>query len=611
MYKENILHSRDHYKKSDLRLEAPPASFDYSDELSAELDTLKKLQLLDSTTWAKFVKLFKNQGVDDSNQGWRCEYWGKMMRGACYTYKCSLPDDELYAVLEDTVRDMLTAQDELGRITTYSVEVEFHGWDLWGRKYIMLGMLYFLDICRDDELADRIVSALMRHADYMISKLGREEDGKKVIAACTNNWDGLNSCSILEPFMLLYNITKEQRYMDFAEYIVSFGGTLHQNLFNLAYEDKTPVYEYSQTKAYEMISCFEGLAEYVKVTGNEYYRKAIINFANRVLREEATIIGCLGCDFESFDHASVEQFNAAHTGIMQETCVTVTWMKFMWQLWRMTGDMKYMDAFEISAYNAMSASLKRHNDPEANGGLLLPIHSYNPLHHEVRLDLVGGQQFIDEKSIYGCCVCISSAGFALEALASVGCDADDGIYVNLYRNGTFRGDGFTLEMKTDYPKEGRVEFSVSTENERKLYIRVPAWAESAWLELGGAEINNASGRCFELKISGKIKFALVLDMPVRFIRPAEVADVSVDVDNYISVQRGPIVFAYDETLDAEPVLAIDESVSADMTTTAEAGIECRQAMAVKDKNGDRIILVDYASAGQEKEHKVCAWMRTK
>ena len=126
----------------------------------------------------------------------------------------------------------------------------------------------------------------VRHADYMISKLGREEDGKLVIAACTNNWDGLNSCSILEPYMLLYNITGEQRYLDFAEYIISFGGTLHANLFDLAYEDKTPIFQYHVTKAYEMISCFEGLAEYVKVTGNEYYREAVIRFGRRVLREE-------------------------------------------------------------------------------------------------------------------------------------------------------------------------------------------------------------------------------------------------------------------------------------------------------------------------------------
>ena len=64
-----------------------------------------------------------------------------MMRGACFTL-ASLPageeTDELYAVLEITVRDLLTTQDGLGRISTYSAEKEFRGWDLWGRKYVML-----------------------------------------------------------------------------------------------------------------------------------------------------------------------------------------------------------------------------------------------------------------------------------------------------------------------------------------------------------------------------------------------------------------------------------------------------------------------------------------
>ena len=611
VYKEAIRRSRDHFLYSDARFALDAGSFDFKDDLSGELAAMRRVQLLDASVWRKFVNLFRRPGVDDADSGWRCEYWGKMMRGACYTYAASpQPDDELYEVLEDTVRDMLGAQDELGRFSTYSVKAEFNGWDIWGRKYIMLGFIYFLDICRDDGLADRIVEALIRHADYMLSKLGREEEGKRVIAACTSHWDGLNSCSILEPFVMLYNITHQQRYFDFAEYIISFGGTLHQNLFDLAYEDRIPVHEYSVTKAYEMISCFEGLAEYTKVTGNEKYREAVIRFGRRILREETTVIGCLGCDYESFDHAVGEQFNGSHRGIMQETCVTATWMKFCWQLWRMTGDNVFIDAIETSAYNAMSAALRRHIDMEDNGGVPIPIHSYNPLRHEIRFESVGGKKNIDDCSYYGCCVCISTLGFALDALAAAGTDRDGKLYVNLYRNGTIRNGGLELTMETDYPKSGAVHVKAGGfEGERTIVFRVPGWAEKASADIGGVTVAGLKDQLV-LKVKAGASFTLQFDMPAVFSRPSDVSDTPTDVKNYISVRRGPIVFALDDRDDDSEPAAIDECRRPRIADTGEAAVPARQALAVKTRGGPEVILVDYASAGQERSHTVSAWIRT-
>ena len=40
---------------------------------------------------------------------------------------------------------------------------------------------------------------------------------------------------------------------------------------------------------------------------------------------DITVIGCAGCTL--FDHSAVRQLDAAEKGVMQETCVTVMWMK--------------------------------------------------------------------------------------------------------------------------------------------------------------------------------------------------------------------------------------------------------------------------------------------
>ena len=296
----------------------------------------------------RFVEQFKQEDADYEG-GWRGEYWGKMMRGACFTYSYT-QNPQLYKILTDTVLDMMEAQEENGRISSYGVHHEFWAWDVWARKYVLLGMQYFLEICTDEELTAKIIKSMCGQVDYIMTKIGDPAEGKKLITAATSNWRGLNSSSLLEPIVRLYSITKEQKYLDFATYIVNCGGTEVINIFDLAYEDKFYPYQYPITKAYEMMSCFEGLLEYYRVTGIEKHKISVINFANKILESDFTIIGSCGCTHELFDHSTVRQANTTNGVIAQETCVTVTLMKFFYQLTLLTGDAKYSDAFETALY---------------------------------------------------------------------------------------------------------------------------------------------------------------------------------------------------------------------------------------------------------------------
>ena len=134
------------------------------------IDFVVENQLLDEATWALLVEQFRKQ-EDSLNGGWRGEYWGKMMRGASLTYQVT-KNERLYSVLSHTVRDMLTTQDSLGRFSSYRADKEFFAWDTWGRKYVMLGMLYFFEICKSKELKRKIVTSLKKHADYIIDRVG-------------------------------------------------------------------------------------------------------------------------------------------------------------------------------------------------------------------------------------------------------------------------------------------------------------------------------------------------------------------------------------------------------------------------------------------------------
>ncbi|MBQ2716368.1 MAG: hypothetical protein IJF21_06170 [Clostridia bacterium] len=130
-------------------------------------------QLSDREMWRRFVDQFRRP-IDGVNNGWRGEYWGKMMRGAVLVYEYSR-DAELLDILTETVCDMLSVIDEDGRISSFTKETEFRAWDLWCRKYVILGMEYFLEICPDEALKNEIISFISLAADYIIAHIGKEE----------------------------------------------------------------------------------------------------------------------------------------------------------------------------------------------------------------------------------------------------------------------------------------------------------------------------------------------------------------------------------------------------------------------------------------------------
>ncbi len=609
---------------------------------------IEEFQLLRTDLWKRFVQQFKEDA--DYEAGWRGEYWGKMMRGACFVYSYS-KNPRLYQVLTDTVKDMLTTQDVHGRISSYAISHEFDGWDLWSRKYVLLGMQYYLEICQDDRLVSQILDSMCRQVDYIMSKIGDPEEGKILITKATRHWRGLNSVSILEPIVRLYCITKNQKYFDFATYIVNCGGTDVVNIFDLAYEDKFYPYQYPVTKAYEMTSCFEGLLEYYRETGIEKYKTAIINFANKILESDFTIIGSCGCTHELFDHSTVRQANTNNGTIMQETCVTVTLMKFFYQLTLLTGNSKYVDAFEISFYNAYLGSINTEKVIEPT--LLrnhsewciepLPFDSYSPLTAGTRGNGIGGLKLMSDNHYYGCCACIGAAGLGLIPKMAV-LRSPKGVVVNLFFDGSIETvikekKRLTLRMETTYPVSGKIKITLDLNEPEKfeVLIRIPFWSQKTNLTVNGEASKVELGyTVLDRKWNSGDFIELELDMRTEAIKPipyghqilmnkvvwgANYMIPTYDEEdpiakNHLALRRGPIVLAQENRLGYsvdEPIsIPVKEDGFVDVLVSEKevAPYNHILEMEVLLENGEKMHVTDYASAGKlwTEESKMAAWM---
>ena len=133
----------------------PADTMTLSGRVAETLDFITEIQLLHPDMWARFVRQFVEH-TDVSDRGWRGEYWGKMMRGATFVYEVTR-DPALFAVLRDTVADMMAAAAD-GRISSYTREAELSGWDLWCRKYVILGMQYFMEISPDEDFNAQVLA---------------------------------------------------------------------------------------------------------------------------------------------------------------------------------------------------------------------------------------------------------------------------------------------------------------------------------------------------------------------------------------------------------------------------------------------------------------------
>ncbi len=610
-------------------------------------------QAMDVTLWKRFAEQFR-LGDDSEKGAWRGEYWGKMMRGACFVYSYTR-DEALYQVLRETVEDIMTTQDEQGRISAFKAERELFGWDMWCRKYVLLGMQYFMEINEDEALNGRILKSMCGQVDYIMSKVGPEE-GKMSIFRTSQTWRGLNSSTILEPIVRLYSLTGDERYFEFATYIIECGGTEFGNLVEMALEDRLMPYQYPVTKAYEMMSFFEGVLEYYRLTGIEKYKTAILNYGKRVMETEISIIGSAGCTHELMDYTKVRQSDpntqAGH-GVMQETCVTVTWMKFCAQLLLVSGEVAFADCMERSYYNAYYGSINFNKRPDRETperikeGRFAPetiveyLHfdSYSPLLPGTRGKRVGGQQIMRDHHYYGCCACIGAAGQGLMHKTAA-LWSNSGVVLAFYFPGTLKtktpaGEELTLKIDTAYPLDGKIAVTVEPAAEEcfGLTLRIPEWCKSAAVSVNGKRSKAECG-WLTLERSWKAGDAVVLElaMEIELMRPFPFGEITVNTDmhwsedklypvtikeaedhmKHIAVLRGPLVFASDARLGYDPKAPIDPEGSARMIDPKDLPFAADAALAVRLSDGSERILVDYASAGKtlDVDSEMAAWMPT-
>ncbi len=470
------------------------------------------------------VQPFRAQ--DETRNRWQSEFWGKWVQGAIASYRYST-DAVLFEKIGKSVALMTETQLPDGYIGNYDREHQLQGWDVWGRKYTTLGLLKWYELTGDRNALD----AACRLIDYTIAQLG---PGATPVYA-TGCYKGMASGSILEPVVMLYNVTRNEKYLDFARHLAycldEEGGPQLITLADTRLDRRFPVgpdmwwSNDNGQKAYEMMSCYIGFLELYKVTGEARYLDAVEKVVKRIMDEEINICGsgaASECWFGGRQRQTEPDCDA------METCVTFTWMQLNERLLQITGKPVYAENIEKSTFNALFASMKCDGSEIVK---YLPLEGFRmgsdgqcgmPLH---------------------CCNANAPRAFAMIPRFAW-MVRDDAVEVNLFTPSSadvkVGKNAARLTMTTDYPQDGSSEITVECRKKLAfaMRVRIPEWAEGADIQVNGTSTGDVAAGGYAVidrTWSNGDKVTVNFEMTPRLVM----------LNNHQAIVRGPITFARD------------------------------------------------------------------
>ena len=333
--------------------------------------------------------------------------------------------------------------------------------------------------------------------------------------------------------------------------------------------------EQSIAKAYEMMSCFEGLLEYYRATGIEKYKKCAEIFIDKINIQEITYLGSGGADKpynlgpgtgEQWNYTYYEQANP-DIELSMETCVTVTYMKLMLNYYRLTGDPALIDKIEVSMYNALSGAMKPDGSffdyfPKFNGTRSTKVNfSYD----------VGGMPL-------SCCTANGPAGMAIIPYMTY-CDRGDRLLVNLY----VPSECERLKIETDYPESGAVRLTVLRGGEYEIALRIPAFCRGFSLSHGYT--SDGGYAVMKKKWQKGERITLDLDMPLICHECPQ--SVNPGAKDLVLYTYGPLVLAADKSVEPD----------FDKPVRAVPGVRENAVMENSAVKVDGVVLIPYHKAG--------------
>jgi uncharacterized protein len=468
---------------------------------------------------------------------WIGEHIGKWMHAATLAWAYS-GDEALRKKLDHAATELSRAQESDGYLGTYTPDKRFGlfegaDWDVWSHKYCLLGLLTYYQYTGDKQA----LLTAARAGDLLVATFG---PGKKSILTAGTHM-GMAATSVLEPMVLLYRFTGDERYLQFDRYIVQSWDEPHGPKIIDALLTVKQVNKTANGKAYEMLSNLVGLCELARATGDRSLLTPVLNAWQDIVEKRLYITGSAS-QGEHF-HEDFQLPNEPKAAV-SETCVTTTWIQLNAQLFRLTGEARFGDELERTFYNHLAAAQHPRGDDWC---YFTPLEGTKRYQSDINCCHSSGPR--------GIALVPQQAGFILPGSG----DLADTIAIDLYETSRITArlssGAVILEQQTQFPRGNKVTVTIHVKRPLRfgLVFRTRAWMlpmQVAFRTAGSNELPRQEDGWLVIPRRTWIdndQVTLTLNLRVEDI-PGEHSN-----DGRVALRYGPLVLAYDQKLspDAE------------------------------------------------------------
>ena len=351
----------------------------------------------------------------------------------------------------------------------------------------------------------------------------------------------------------LYRVTGDARWLKLAQVFLDArgpGGPEYNQRHRLVIDQDEAV-----GHAVRANYLYAGMADVAALTGDMRYFNAITKIWENATARKMYLTGGVGA------LAKGEAYGADYELPLDgynETCAAVALMMWNHRMFLMTGDAKYMDVFERTAFNGFLSGVSVSGDR---------FFYTNPVAYDGQGKNNSGHA--GRVAWFGCACCPPNLMRTLAALTGYFYAVrDDSLYVNFYAQSEgeakVAGTKVKLVQETDYPWSGNVKLTVSPGQPMKftLRVRIPGWAQDRpvpsdlyaygpgrptdWRVSVGREQVHATPEQGYVSITREWRAGdtITLDLPMRVQRVHGNTKISATVGQ-VAFERGPVVYCFE------------------------------------------------------------------
>jgi DUF1680 family protein len=344
----------------------------------------------------------------------------------------------------------------------------------------------------------------------------------------------------------LYRETGHEPYLQLAsQFIEQRGrGLIGDSGFGSRYlQDHLPVRESATEVGHAVRALYleAGIVDVAVETGDRELLAASVTRWDDMVATKTAITGGNGSRHSG--EAFGDAFELPPDRSYNETCAAIASFQWSWRLLLATGDAKYADLMERVLYNGFGAAVS------ADGHRFFYV---NPLQR--RADHFENDHRGRRREWFSCACCPPNIMRLLASLQHyLASTAGDVLYVHQFTGSRIAArlpaGGLELEIRTEYPWAGQVDFQVQSAPEADcgLAVRVPDWSPDARLTLDGEPLALQPDEHGYLIVTRRWQpgdvLTLDLDVSPRLSYPSRRIDA---LRGTVAVERGPLVYCFEQ-----------------------------------------------------------------